>query len=216
MLKRFTNVSILCLLVSACNSVPGNPDAVAVQQQGEGQAVESYTGTKSPAVPIPPIKVGNQALFDRALGLLQSQQYLAAEVLLIELTQSQPGLAGPWVNLGYVHLSQQRIEQAHSAFIQAIEANPSNCDALNQLGVMARQQGQFDDAEGYYKQCIEAQPGYGNAHLNLAILYELYMGRFSEALVAYQGYQLSEPEPDTRVVGWVMDLERRISSLAQR
>ncbi len=216
MLKRFTSTALMCLLVAACSNVPRGHDAAPVQQQGESQTVEDYTNTKSLTVPTPPIKVGNQVLFERALSLLQSQQYLAAEVLLVELTQSQPELAGPWVNLGYVHLSQQRLEEARSAFSQAIEANPRNCDALNQLGVLARQQGQFDDAEGYYKQCIEAHPSYGNAHFNLAILYELYMGRFSEALVAYQRYQLSESEPDTRVVGWVMDLERRISSLAQR
>jgi hypothetical protein len=57
---------------------------------------------------------------------------------------------------------------------------------------------------------------YAPAYLNLAILYELYMGRFADALLAYQDYQLALPQPDSRVSGWMMDLERRISALATR
>ena len=55
-----------------------------------------------------------------------------------------------------------------------------------------------------------------NLRLNLAILYELYMGRYAEALAAYQDYQLVLDEPDTKVNGWLIDLERRVAAYAQR
>ena len=80
----------------------------------------------------------------------------------------------------------------------------------------ARRAGRFADAETHYLACIEAQPAYANAHLNLAILYELYMGRLGEALAAYNEYQLALPEPDTKVGGWMMDLERRVAAVAKR
>jgi len=37
-----------------------------------------------------------------------------------------------------------------------------------------------------------------------------------EALAAYNDYQIALPEPDRRVAGWVIDLERRVGAIAQR
>ena len=42
-----------------------------------------------------------------------------------------------------------------------------------------------------------------------------YMGKLSEALAAYNDYQLMLPEPDQRVGGWVMDLERRVAAFGR-
>jgi lipoprotein NlpI len=108
------------------------------------------------------------------------------------------------------------LDQARLAYQQALTANPDNCDALNQLGVMARREGRFEDAEALYLRCLTAQPMYAQARLNLAILYELYLGRLGEALTAYHAYEQTLDEPDTRVRGWVMDLERRVAAIAKR
>ena len=43
------------------------------------------------------------------------------------------------------------------------------------------------------------------------ILYELYLGRFDDALKAYQTYQTLTDTPDLRVAGWVSDLQRRLA-----
>ena len=48
------------------------------------------------------------------------------------------------------------------------------------------------------------------AWTNLGILYELYLGKLPEALEYYRTYQSMLSEPDRRVQGWVMDLERRL------
>ena len=53
-------------------------------------------------------------------------------------------------------------------------------------------------------------PGFKDAYLNLGILYELYLGRLPEALAAYRQYQSLSSEPNRKVVGWVVDLERRL------
>jgi hypothetical protein len=42
------------------------------------------------------------------------------------------------------------------------------------------------------------------------------MGRLDEALTAYNRYQLMMSEPNRKVAGWVMDLERRVASVAER
>ncbi len=215
------------LFLTACGSMPGVPllggGEPREEKMHEQPAAELQTGAAPVVAPLPGIAVetpelnaGTQALFDRAVSLMQAQQYAAAEVLFAEITDDQPELAGPWVNLGFIHAHNGDQAAAQQAFEAAIAANPYNCEARNQLGVRARRAGQFVDAETHYLACIEAQPGYANAHLNLAILYELYMGRLGEALAAYNEYQLALHEPDTKVGGWMMDLERRVAAVAKR
>ena len=167
-------------------------------------------------VPTPELHSGSQAMFDRGLNLLRDGKPEAAEVLFEQLSRDQPELAGPWFNLAKIYLMREEPGAAVSALERALQANPENCDALNQMGVLARHDGRFDDAEGFYRSCLRAQPNYAAAHLNLGILYELYMGRLSEALAAYNNYQMMLPSADQQVAGWVMDLERRVASIAKR
>jgi lipoprotein NlpI len=93
---------------------------------------------------------------------------------------------------------------------QAVAANPANCDAHTLLGVMARQAGDFQTAEKQYRTCLLVRPDFKDAYLNLGILYELYLGKLDLALDAYRSYQGLLDEPDRKVQGWVMDLERRL------
>ncbi len=229
MCRQFTSGILLMssLLLGACanmsiplvgSSEPAmetatSPVAAELRLEQVGPAVNAPVGI---VVETPPLHSGNQALFDRAVALIESGQLDAAEVLLLELTSDQPELAGPWVNLGHIYLASERPAEAEKMFLAALDANPHNCGALNQLGVMARRQGRFGEAEAYYQRCIDAAPLYPHAHLNLAILYELYMGRLGEALAAYNDYQVMLSEPDARVSGWVMDLERRVAAIATR
>ncbi|MCH8140834.1 MAG: hypothetical protein IH908_04485, partial [Proteobacteria bacterium] len=80
----------------------------------------------------------------------------------------------------------------------------------NQVGVLSRQFGDFRGAEELYQACLKQMPEFKDAYLNLGILYELYLGKLPEALAAYRQYQLLSQQPDRKVLGWVMDLERRL------
>ena len=148
--------------------------------------------------------------FEQAVGALRAGRLREAEVLLLEITADQPELAGPWVNLGQVYVLLEEFEDARLAFGKAVAANPRSCAAHNQLGVLSRQFGDFRGAEEHYRACLVNVPGYKDAYLNLGILYELYLGKLPQALEAYRRYQLLAGEPDRRVQGWVMDLERRL------
>ena len=161
MQKRST--SALCLiaglLLSACTNVPAPVDAGDPAERVEQIPPAAATGMPVAAhpldaVPIPPLQPGIGMLFERALQLMRQQQYQAAEELFTELTVSQPELAGPWVNLGYIHLARGQTQSARENFEQALAANPGNCDAHNQLGVMARRAGRFAQAEQHYLDCL--------------------------------------------------------------
>ncbi|XOV84823.1 MAG: tetratricopeptide repeat protein [bacterium] len=215
----------LCFILSACASVPlpFKGDGQQVAQSAPENAASNLDEADSdagdlliPAVPTPSLQAGSQALFDRGVELLKDNNLDAAQVMFQELAESQPELAGPWVNLGHIALARDDVEQAQHSFELALQANPANCDALTQLGVMVRKQGEFALAQQYYQRCIDANPAYANAYLNLGILYELYMGRLPEALAAYNDYQTMLPSPNQQVAGWVMDLERRVAAIARR
>ncbi|MFT7654434.1 MAG: tetratricopeptide (TPR) repeat protein [Candidatus Azotimanducaceae bacterium] len=226
--KRFISVVVTSLLLCSCASMPlfkskstktpASEEEVARQVVGGEATAESNRAALQPAiqVPVPDVKPANRVMFERALVLMQAEDWLVAESLLAEVSQDQPELAGPWVNLAIVRRAQGHLAGAEAALAQALQANPHNCDALNQLGVIAREAGRFTDAEKHYQNCIKANPSYLEAQLNLGILYELYMGRYGEALAAYQDYQLAQVEPDPKVNGWLIDLERRVAAVAQR
>jgi tetratricopeptide (TPR) repeat protein len=163
-----------------------------------------------PAGPAPEVKGHNAADFEDAVSFIQEGRHEDAEIILLGVTSDQPELAGPWINLGQVYVALNQPEEARRSFEAAARANPWNCTAHNELGLLSRQHGDFESAERHYLNCLEKVPSDGAANLNLGILYELYLGRLSEALGYYRHYQTLLTEPDRRVQGWVMDLERRL------
>jgi len=164
----------------------------------------------APDIPPPAVRGATATDFETAVAFIRAGRYEDAEIILLGITSDQPELAGPWINLGEVYVALEQPEEARRAFEAAALANPWNCTAHNELGLLSRVHGDFEAAEQHYLSCIERVPGHGPALLNLGILYELYLGRLSDALVYYRQYQTLLTEPDRRVQGWVMDLERRL------
>ena len=193
MWKRFIDLGTALLFVvsTGCSSTP------RVEPAAQGA---------------PPVEVSRDTAerFQQALAAMRAERYSEAEVLFTELTVKEPELSGPWANLGLVYLRLDRPDAAEAALKEAVTVNPGNCAALNELGVLARVRGDFLTAESSYLACIRAHPDFPEAHLNLGILYELYLGRFSEALDAYRTFQVLSGAPDERVEGWMIDLQRRL------
>ena len=203
------------LTLSACVSLSdkgsstksSEPDGPSDQVVDGPVSSEAFTT----AMPPPPeVKGDNAAEFEAAVAFIQQGQFDDAEILLLGITSDQPELAGPWINLGQIYVALDQPEEARRAFEAAVAANPWNCTAHNELGLLSRVNGDFEAAEQHYLGCLERVPDNDAANLNLGILYELYLGRLSDALVYYRQYQSLQTEPDRRVQGWVMDLERRL------
>lgn len=188
----------------------------AADQRGAGPQSSAVAAPgELPGRPLPPapeVSGRNADAFARATELLQAGRLVEAEALLLQITDDQPELAGPWVNLAQVFLAEERIDDAIAALEQAVVANPGNCAARTDLGVLLRRRGDFAAAESHYLACLEYQPDYQAAYLNLGILYDLYLGRPADALAAYRHYQSLAGDDDRRINGWVVDLERRVDS----
>jgi len=129
----------------------------------------------------------------------------------INARRSWAGSWDPWIDRSFTELRRlvpARFDRQEQQVAEGSATDPESCEALTELAVALRRQGDFPGAEQHYLSCLEERPDYGAAYLNLGILYELYLGRPTDALDAYRRYQALAGAPDTRVAGWMQQIER--------
>lgn len=163
------------------------------------------------------VKVPAQAKeqFRTAVVLMQGENWSAAEQMLQTMTATYPELAGPWVNLGITLWRQNKLDAAGQAFSKALQINPLHNDAYVQWAIMLREQGEFERAEQLYLKALEVWPHNLKALRNLGILYDLYMGKFEQALAQYELALRVMPEPSQEMQGWIIDLKRRMAAQSE-
>lgn len=79
---------------------------------------------------------------------------------------------------------------------------------LNQQGITQRQQGEFEKAKASYEAAIAADPNATAPKINLAILYDLYLGDNAKALELYQRV-LEQTPADATLGKWVAEVKNR-------
>ena len=112
-----------------------------------------------------------------------------------------------------MYLHDSRLPEAEAAFKAALQAAPANAIAGDELGIVERKLGKFAEAEAAYLRAIEAEPNYAQAHLNLGVLYDLYLGEPQKALEQFQRY-LEIAGDNKQVAGWVIELRKRVGAPA--
>ena len=149
--------------------------------------------------------------FDLAVGEMKQGNYPRAEQQLKELIKLYPDYSGLYHNLGIIYHLTGRLNEAETALQWALERNRGNSQINNQLAVVYRKNGKFSDAEQSYLRALSLSPDDTSTLVNLAILYDLYMGRQQQALEYYRKYQNLQQQPDAEVANWIKDLERRVA-----
>ncbi len=213
---------ILALLsLSACSMLGGKDTDAVKPADAEAQDADIAAEGEKAAPVLPPnpyyekIPATNEAArqqFQRGVAAMRNSNWSAAKTEFTGLAENQPNLSGPFLNLGIIARQKGDLKLAKQHFSHAIEVNPANQEAYNQLALLYRKQGEFKQAEATFLQAIKVWPGYADIQLNLGILYELYMGEMESALEHYQNYQQLQSEPDKKVSGWIIDLQRRVAS----
>jgi tetratricopeptide (TPR) repeat protein len=217
---------LLAGVLSSCASAPPKPST----DQAPEPAAPAHDNSAVPALlppgpitqnpyltaPAPAVSAAQRAQFKRARQQMHSQNWHAARHTLQALVADAPLLSGPWLNLGIVWQQLKQPGQARAAFERALAANSLNVEAYNQLAALERRAGNFSQANTLYAQALAVWPHSAASHCNQGILYDLYMGRWPEALAHYQacGYLREQQtgQPDTTVQGWIIDLKRRIAA----
>ncbi len=196
---RFANSNLsfatlaLLLSLTACQSVSGKNEAAKADVPAE-------------------VPAAAQAAFDSALTAQRAQQWPEAERQLKQIVEKYPQLSGPHLNLALLYAQTQRPQLAEENFKRALQINPSNIGAYNQYGIWLRTQARFADAEAQYRQALAKNPNSAETHLDLAILYDLYLGKLPQALEHYLRYLELAGDEKSPVHSWVADLQRRMKA----
>ena len=159
--------------------------------------------------PEAPVSPAVQRAYDDARKALRAGRTEEAERGFRALTQSNPELGGPHANLALIYRQAGKLPESVAALEKAVAANPRQPIYFNQLGISYRQHGQFDKAREAYEKAIALDSNYAAAHLNLAILHDLYLWDGKRALELYDRYLALSPGGDATVTKWVADLKNR-------
>lgn len=151
-----------------------------------------------------------QQNFSDATRAMRNKQWALAESLLQKVIAENNKLSGAYLNLGLVYSAQQETKRAEQAFNDALIANHTNLDAYNQLAIFQREAGNFSAAESNYKKALSIWPFHPASHKNIAILYDLYLGKNAEALPHYEAYLQLIGGQDKQVISWIADLQRQL------
>ena len=89
------------------------------------------------------------------------------------------------VQSGLAHHQAGRLEQANTAYQQALQQSPFHPDALHLLGMLAHQIGDHELAVDLINQAIRANPGAPNFYCNLGTVLQA-QGKYAEAIACFR------------------------------
>jgi len=165
------------------------------------------------SAPIPAdVDSSTSTAYKRAVNAMKNGRDDAAISQFNAISQTHPNLAGPFINLGLIHLKNGNYEKAEKNLAQATTLKPADAVAQTHLGIAYRQLGKFKEAQSAYDEALKSNPKYPFAHLNAGILYDIYLNDLARALTHYQQYQALTNDDDALVKKWIIDLERRVKN----
>jgi tetratricopeptide (TPR) repeat protein len=205
---------LVAALLAGCASAP----AVVTKPVEAVQQAVATAANAAAAVVVPdaPIDAQAQRDFDAARAALRAGRTADAERGFRELAARHPDLGGAHANLGLILRGQGKHAESVAALERAVKASPRQPVFFNQLGVSRRHHGQFTKAREAYETALTLDANYADAHLNLGVLLDLYLGDATLALLHYERYLALSPSGDAAVGKWVADLKtRKPASVAQ-
>lgn len=188
------------LALAGCSSTSGGADKSRGADAADGEAQGTVFSQEA------------QQAYAVALTLMDAQDYASAAESLAALCAELPTVVGPRVNLAIALTHEQRYDEAQAVLLEAIALRDTAVEAWNQLGMVYRYQGRFLSARDAYAKALEIEPDYALAHYNAAVLFDLYLHQYDQALSHYQQYRSGAVDPDPRVDAWITDLERRVQA----
>lgn len=147
--------------------------------------------------------------FIQARRAFKAEQWDKASDALKALIESDDELSGPWVMLGDIAMEREQVEQALTHYAEAIKVNRQNINAYLRLAYAQRKLGRFLHAQNTYAEVLSLWPDYPEAHLNLAVLYDVYLNHPLRAQKHMEAYQFLSDDERPEVAGWLAEIRSR-------
>lgn len=167
------------------------------------------------AMPNPYTEMKGKINKDAVIGFIaakkayKSKNFDEAKKQCEQIIQIDKKLAGPWVMLGNIAIEQEDKTKAIEHFNKAISVNPLNVNAYLPLARLERENGQYIAAQNIYAQALQVWKDFPEAHLNLAILYDLYLNDPLQAQQHMEAYQFLSDGKDQQVAKWLDEIRSR-------
>lgn len=224
-LKLFISVNIFAVLAACGGATPVKKSLVDESTPRDLESTIEFIpvtqndkeGNQLPYVPAAnpyiqqrgKIKKQSAFTFIEAKRAFSSKDYKRAESLLDQVIESDRHLSGPWVLKGHVSRDQGAHDKAAEFYARAIEINAKNVNAYLHLALSQREQGKFLPAQNTYAEALKIWKDFPEAHLNLAILYDLYLNHPIRAQKHFEAYQFLTGEEDVEVGRWLSEVKAR-------
>lgn len=139
----------------------------------------------------------------------KAQKYQFADKLLAELVAHESKLSGPWVMRGDIAMAREDLGQAVEYYVTALELNSINFNAWLRLAKAQRMRGHFNHAQNTYAKALDLWPDGPELHLNLGVLYDLYLNMPLKAQAHMEAYQLLSSGNNRDVAAWLEEIRQR-------
>ncbi|MCP5325563.1 MAG: tetratricopeptide repeat protein [Oceanospirillaceae bacterium] len=219
--KPFTSVMLMVLL-AACATKPAQqviPDKVPLRETSQYLPQQAYDeqGLKVPYVAEPnpyleqtgQVAKGSVLLFIEAKKLIAAKDFKTAEQKLSVIADKDKTLAGPLVLLGDIAMQKQEFSAAQDYYQRAIEVNQKNVNAYLGLAEAQRRLGKFTFAQNTYEHALNIWKDFPEAHLNLGILYDLYLNQPAKAQAHYEAYLYLTSYKQSKASEWFAEIKQR-------
>ncbi len=225
MMSRHFSIVFFSVFIVACasqhpkNTIDEKPIIVELKQAKGIIPQQDYDrfGKKIPYKPMAnpylqdkkPVSAAAKKAFRAANKAYTSKQYVKAKKLFIEMTIKYKDLSGPWVKLAKMSEMKKDYKAAENEYRTAIKLNKKNVNAYLALGLMQRHQGMFSQAQNTYIDALKVWKDFPAAHLNLAVLYDMYLNLPVQSQPHFEAYVFLTGQKDKQAQKWLLEVSRR-------
>jgi len=225
--SKWFSFGICVSLLVACGSAPINDAAPVVYEpvaaveastlryipklsvSGQGQLIP-YKAERNPYLKRrSSVRSDSVEAFIQAKRAFKSNNIDQAESILLELTDKNKKLSGPWVMLGDIAVVKETLDIAEQHYSKAILINKNNVNAYLRLAKVKRMQGDFNKAKSTYADALALWKDFPEAHLNLGVLYDLYLNDDVKAQKHIEAYQFLTNGENIEVSQWLLEIQGR-------
>jgi Tfp pilus assembly protein PilF len=185
--------------VAQMPSVTRSPSVARLQDGREGFIITE----------VPRMDEASRKDFERAVTMINAQDYGQAVDLLEKVIEQSPGVTAPYINIAIAYTQIDKLEKAEAHLKTALSLIPDHPVACNEYGLLCRRTARFAEARAVYEKSIASFPDYYPLHRNLGILCDVYLNDPACALEHYEIYSAARPD-DRQVKLWIADLRARL------
>lgn len=174
-----------------------------------GDLVE-YTAMENPYLAVDSrIDKGSVLLFIEAKKAKRNGDLKTAQQKLKVITNKDKSISGPWVMLGDISFENKDLQQAQQDYEHALEINNENVNAYIALARVQRVMGDFNLAQNTLESALALWPDFPEAHLNLGILYDLYLNKSEQGQQHMEAYLFLTQYKNPEVIAWLEEVKSR-------